>query len=56
MICDVLGNQVLSYTVDIQSAGYHRYSFNAAEYNSGVYFYRIQAGDYIETKKMILMK
>jgi hypothetical protein len=56
MIYDVLGNQVLSYTVDKQSAGYHKYIFNAAEYNSGVYIYRLRTDNFIETKKMVLMK
>jgi hypothetical protein len=56
LIYDVLGNQVLSYSVDKQSAGYHKYIFNAAEYNSGVYIYRLRTNNYIETKKMVLMK
>ncbi|MHA2029649.1 MAG: Ser-Thr-rich GPI-anchored membrane family protein, partial [Candidatus Kariarchaeaceae archaeon] len=56
MIYDVLGNQVLSYTVDKQSAGYHKYIFNAPEYKSGVYIYRLRTKNYVETKKMVLMK
>ena len=37
-------------------AGYYEYEFNASQLSSGIYFYRIKAGDFVETKKMMLMK
>jgi hypothetical protein len=56
IIYDVLGNEVKVYTEVKQAAGFHKIQFDANEYNSGVYFYRIIAGSFIETKKMVLMK
>ena len=55
-VYDVLGNEVMIYSEEKQEAGYHRLEFDATEYRSGVYFYRLQAGDFVETKKMVLMK
>jgi len=37
-------------------AGNHQVEFNALNLASGVYLYRIQAGSFVETKKMVLMK
>ncbi len=37
-------------------AGYHSVQFNASNLASGVYFYRLQAGNYVEVKKLVLCK
>jgi hypothetical protein len=37
-------------------AGEHQLIWNAKDHSSGVYFYRIQAGEYSEARKMILLK
>ncbi|MCH7827811.1 MAG: T9SS type A sorting domain-containing protein, partial [Bacteroidetes bacterium] len=37
-------------------AGTHTINFNAKGLSSGVYFYRLQAGSFVQTKKLILMK
>ncbi|MCH7974683.1 MAG: T9SS type A sorting domain-containing protein, partial [Bacteroidetes bacterium] len=55
-IYGVLGNEVMVYSEDKQEAGYHRVEFDASGLPSGIYFYRMQAGKFIETKKMILLK
>lgn len=55
-IYDVLGKEVAQLVNEEKIAGYHEVEFNGSHLASGVYFYRIQAGDFVETKKMILMK
>ncbi|MGE5806963.1 MAG: T9SS type A sorting domain-containing protein [Ignavibacteria bacterium] len=37
-------------------AGSYKYQWNASGLASGVYFYRLQAGNFIDTRKLILMK
>jgi hypothetical protein len=37
-------------------AGYHEVQFNAGNLASGVYFYRLQAGAFVESKKLVLAR
>ena len=55
-IYDVVGNEVAVAVNEMQTAGTHHVTFNAAGLSSGVYYYTIQAGSFTETKKMILIK
>jgi hypothetical protein len=55
-VFDILGNEVAFVVNKYQSEGVYEVNFSAAELPSGIYFYRLQAGDFVETKKMILMK
>lgn len=55
-VYDMLGKEVVTLINEKQSAGYHQYSFNASHLASGVYFYRINAGTFVQTKKMVLVK
>ncbi len=61
-VYDVLGNEVATLVDEYKPAGSYKVDFNnvetlhATSLPSGVYFYRLQAGDYSETKKMILLK
>jgi hypothetical protein len=55
-IFDLLGRRVDMMEWGIQSVGEHRITWNAENQPSGIYFYRIQAGDYTESKKMTLLK
>jgi len=40
----------------VQDAGYYSVEFAPQGLSSGIYFYRLQAGDFVETKKLILMR
>ncbi|MGB4851790.1 MAG: M14 family zinc carboxypeptidase [Ignavibacteria bacterium] len=55
-IYDVLGNEVKTLVKEKQNAGSYSVDFNAGDLPSGVYFYRINAGEYRETKTMMLLK
>ena len=55
-IYDILGREVTTLVNEFRIAGNYTVDFNAANLASGVYFYRIKSGDFIDTKKMVLMK
>lgn len=55
-IYNLLGEEVKTLVNDYQQAGKHSVQINANNLPSGVYFYRIQAGNFVQTKKMILIK
>lgn len=55
-VYDVLGNEVVTLIDEYRNAGIYEVEFNGSNLASGVYFYRIQAGTFFDTKKMILLK
>lgn len=55
-IFNALGQRVVTLIDQNMNAGNHEYNFNASELSSGVYFYRIIAGGFIQTLKMILLR
>ena len=57
-VYDVLGREVATLVDEFKNAGTYNSTFNTlrSSLSSGVYFYRLQAGSYSETKKLILMK
>ncbi len=55
-IFDILGRKLATLYDGNQEAGNHQIIWNASEQSSGIYFYRIQVGNYAETKKMVLLK
>ncbi len=56
VVYNMLGEVVTVLVDDLQEAGNYEVNFEASRMASGVYIYRIQAGDFVETKKMVLMK
>jgi len=55
-IYDILGRRIETLIDEYRQAGIHTVSFDASHLSSGVYFYRFQAGDAVETKRMVLLK
>ncbi|PJA53042.1 MAG: hypothetical protein CO167_08180, partial [Candidatus Marinimicrobia bacterium CG_4_9_14_3_um_filter_48_9] len=55
-VYNVLGQQVATLVNADQSAGLHRINFNATTLSTGIYFYRLEAGEFAATQKMVLMK
>lgn len=56
-IYDILGREVKTLVNEIKNAGTYSVEFNASNYASGVYFYRLKVGDeYSDSKKMLLIK
>jgi hypothetical protein len=55
-VYDVLGREVVVLVNENQSAGFYNVKFDGTKLASGIYFYKLSAGDFIETKKLILDK
>jgi photosystem II stability/assembly factor-like uncharacterized protein len=55
-VFNVLGQLVRTLVNEVQSAGYKEVTFDASSIPTGVYFYRLQTGTFIETKKLLLIK
>jgi hypothetical protein len=55
-IFNAIGEKVATLVEEVKEAGNYTVEFNATNLPSGIYFYRIQANDFIDTKKMILLK
>ena len=55
-VYDILGSEVATLVNEEQQAGYREVQFNGISYASGMYVYRLQAGDYVSIKKMLMIK
>jgi len=55
-VYDILGREIATLVNGMQSAGKYTVEWNAQNSPGGVYFYRLSAGSYTETKKLILLK
>jgi len=55
-VYDILGSEVATLVNEEQQAGYREVQFNGISYASGMYVYRLTAGKYVSTKKMMVVK
>jgi len=55
-VYDVLGNEIVPLVKENKIAGTYEIDFDGSKLTSGIYYYRITAGDYSQTKKMILLR
>ena len=55
-VFDVIGNEITILVNEEKQAGSYEVEWNPGDFPSGVYFYQLKAGEYINTKKMILLK
>ena len=56
IVFDILGRQVRTLIDEQKSAGSYKVEFNASNLSSGVYFYRLQTDEFVQTKKLILLR
>jgi gingipain R len=56
VIYDIIGREVVTLVNEVKTPGNYAVSFDASMYASGVYFYRMESGDFTDVKKMVLIK
>jgi hypothetical protein len=55
-ICDILGREIVTLVAGTQGPGYRSVQFNASGLPSGIYFCRLQAGAFTDTKKVLVVR
>ena len=55
-VYDLTGSEVTTLVNDVLSPGTYKIDWDASGYTSGIYYYKITAGDYTETRKMVVVK
>lgn len=55
-VFDILGREVKTLVNDVKTAGFYAVEFDASNLSSGMYFYRMESGNFVDTKKMTLIK
>jgi hypothetical protein len=55
-VFDAIGREVVALVNEVQEAGIYSVQFDASRLSSGLYFYQMRAGKFIENKKMMLLK
>jgi len=56
IVYNLLGEEVAQLVNEQQTAGYKQINWDASAAATGIYFYRLQAGDFVQTRKMMLLK
>lgn len=56
IVYDLLGREVATLVDGVKQAGYYEADFDASSLSSGLYFYRMQAGDFVAVRKLVLLK
>ena len=55
-VCDIMGREITTLVNGYKTAGAYEITFNASELPSGIYFYTMKTENFIQTKKMLLLK
>ena len=55
-VYDIIGREVSTLVNEQKSMGQYEVTFDGSNLASGVYFYRLQAGSFVQTKKLVLLK
>jgi hypothetical protein len=55
-VFDMTGREVATLVKSKIEPGKHEVTFDGTDFASGVYFYRLQAGEFVQTKKLVLQK
>ncbi len=55
-VFDILGNEIATLVNEPKAPGYYEVKFDGSNLPSGIYFYRLESGNFVQTKKLILMK
>ncbi len=55
-VYDLLGREIRTLTDEFQQAGIHHFDLNASDLASGIYFYQLQAGESVASRRMVLLK
>ena len=56
MVYNILGEEIVTLIDEVKDAGVHTINYNAAELNSGIYFYILNVNNFVAVKKMQLVK
>jgi len=56
VVYDILGREVATLVNKEQKAGSYKVAFDASHLTSGIYFYRLQSGSFVQSRKMILLR
>ncbi|MBL8016320.1 MAG: T9SS type A sorting domain-containing protein, partial [Ignavibacteria bacterium] len=56
VVYDILGREVKTLVNEMRTAGTYEAVFDASQFASGVYFYRMESGDFTDVKKLVILK